>query len=144
MHEVAQLLEKRRGNWHELETIVRAIKCSCSSIQLSEYTRFAALYRAVCVPTGFSGIVSTPLNTVQYLHRLVGRAHNLLYRRRKFDVQRVLDMLFLEVPQRIFNDRCVQTAFVLFLGTIRAFGCVSLFAFCFPAICRRSAHLVGY
>jgi uncharacterized membrane protein SpoIIM required for sporulation len=113
---VAQLLEKRRGNWHELERLCERLSAPAARFNYQDYTRFAALYRAVCADLALAESYQLPMNTVQYLHRLVGRAHNLLYRRRKFDVQRVLDMLFLDVPQRIFNDRCVQTAFVLFWG----------------------------
>jgi uncharacterized membrane protein SpoIIM required for sporulation len=53
---------------------------------------------------------------VQYLHRLVGRAHNQLYRSRKFDFAAWNKMLFHDVPQKIFNDRCVQLMFVIFWG----------------------------
>ena len=53
---------------------------------------------------------------MQYLHRLVGRAHNQLYRSRKFDLAAWNKMLFTDVPQRIFNDRCVQLMFVVFWG----------------------------
>jgi uncharacterized membrane protein SpoIIM required for sporulation len=51
---------------------------------------------------------------VQYLHRLTGKAHNLLYRRRRLDLQAVSDVLFQEVPQQIFRDRAVQVAFFVF------------------------------
>jgi uncharacterized membrane protein SpoIIM required for sporulation len=70
----------------------------------------------VCADLALAESYQLPHNTVQYLHRLVGRAHNFLYRRRKFDLQTVMDVLFQEVPQRIFRDRCVQTAFLLFWG----------------------------
>ena len=113
---VAQLLEKRRANWHELEKICERIStpATAHTFSAAEYTRFAALYRAVCADLALAESYQLPVNTVQYLHRLVGRAHNLLYRRRKFDLQAVIDMLFLEVPQRIFHDRSVQTAFMIF------------------------------
>jgi uncharacterized membrane protein SpoIIM required for sporulation len=113
---VAQLLDKRRGNWHELERLCERLTAPGVRFSYQEYARFAALYRAVCADLALAESYQLPMNTVQYLHRLVGRAHNLLYRRRKFDVQRILDMLFIEVPQRIFQDRAVQTAFVLFWG----------------------------
>jgi uncharacterized membrane protein SpoIIM required for sporulation len=57
-----------------------------------------------------------PPNTVQYLHRLVGRAHNQLYRSRKFQWDKWADVLLHQVPQTVFNDRCVQFAFLLFWG----------------------------
>jgi uncharacterized membrane protein SpoIIM required for sporulation len=57
-----------------------------------------------------------PPNTVQYLHRLVGKAHNQFYRARRFKFETWRRILLEEVPQRIFHDRCVQLAFVLFWG----------------------------
>ena len=55
-----------------------------------------------------------PPNTVQYLHRLVGRAHNQLYRSRAFDYSSWGKTLFSDVPRQIFQDGCVQGAFMLF------------------------------
>ncbi len=57
-----------------------------------------------------------PPNTVQYLHRLVGRAHNQLYRGRRFDFSRWGKVLVEDVPQQIFRDPCVHLAFALFWG----------------------------
>ena len=57
-----------------------------------------------------------PPTTEQYLHQLVGRAHNQLYRSRTFDYGAWGEMLLIEVPQRIFSDGCVQLAFILFWG----------------------------
>jgi uncharacterized membrane protein SpoIIM required for sporulation len=50
------------------------------------------------------------------LHRLVGRAHNQLYRSQRFNVHKWADVLLEDVPQRVFNDRCVQAVFILFWG----------------------------
>lgn len=115
---VAQLLEKRRGNWHQLENLCERMesKVTLRGTSAAELTRFAALYRAACADLALAEAYQLPMNTVQYLHRLVGRAHNLFYRRRKFDAQKAIDMLLVEVPQRIFNDACVQTAFFVFWG----------------------------
>jgi uncharacterized membrane protein SpoIIM required for sporulation len=57
-----------------------------------------------------------PQNTVQYLHRLVGRAHNQLYRSRRFDFGRWARMLLFKVPKTIFHDRYVQIMFCVFWG----------------------------
>jgi uncharacterized membrane protein SpoIIM required for sporulation len=57
-----------------------------------------------------------PQNTVTYLHQLVGRAHNQLYRSRRFDYASWKQTMLVDVPQRIFNDGCVQVAFLFFWG----------------------------
>ncbi len=79
-------------------------------------SRFAALYRAACADLALAHSYQLPPNTVRYLHRLVGRAHNQLYRTRRFDYAAWSKLLFEDAPQQIFRDRCVQSAFVLFWG----------------------------
>lgn len=109
---VAQLLEKRRQNWYELEQLCLRV----GSLNAAEYSRFSSLYRSVCADLALAESYQLPHNTVQYLHRLTGKAHNLLYRKRRFDLQTVMDVLFQEVPQQIFRDRAVQMAFGIFWG----------------------------
>lgn len=114
---VAHLLEKRRANWQELERLCEQMgRATTTPLAPSEYSKFSALYRSVCADLALAESYQLPHNTVQYLHRLVGRAHNYLYRRSKFDLQAWFDVLLVETPQRIFKDRCVQVAFVLFWG----------------------------
>src|SRR5688572_15184372 len=109
---VAQLLEKRRQNWHELENLCMRV----GSLSAAENSRFSSLYRSVCADLALAESYQLPHNTVQYLHRLTGKAHNELYRRRQFDLQGVMDVLFQDVPQLIFRDRAVQVAFGIFWG----------------------------
>jgi uncharacterized membrane protein SpoIIM required for sporulation len=112
---VAELLETRRRNWQQLEQLCLAMETRRKkSVGAATVSRFAALYRAACADLALADAYQLPPNTVQYLHQLVGRAHNQLYRSRMFDLQRWGHTLLVEVPQRVFNDRCVQVVFVLF------------------------------
>jgi len=114
---VAELLELRRKNWQELERLCDRLQNSRKSrIPAAELSRFAALYRAACADLALADSYQLPPNTVQYLHRLVGRAHNQLYRTRNFDFSAWGKLLLEDVPRLIFNDRCVQIAFCLFWG----------------------------
>lgn len=114
---VAELLEKRRLNWQELERLCDELQNSRKrSLSSPTISRFTSLYRAACADLALADSYQLPPNTVQYLHRLVGRAHNQLYRSRRFDVQTWGQKLLVQAPQKIFNDRCVQIAFVLFWG----------------------------
>ncbi|HQU46155.1 MAG TPA: stage II sporulation protein M, partial [Pirellulales bacterium] len=61
-----------------------------------------------------------PPNTVHYLHQLVGRAHNQLYPSRAFEFDSWAHELLVAVPRRLFRDRSVRLAFVLFWGTFLA------------------------
>jgi uncharacterized membrane protein SpoIIM required for sporulation len=111
---VVELLERRRKNWQELERYCDRV--GSAGLNTAEISRFSALYRAACADLALSNSYQLPENTVQYLHRLVGRAHNQLYRSKRFDYAAWSKMLLEEVPQRIFNDRCVQFMFCLFWG----------------------------
>lgn len=114
---VAQLLEKRRKNWQELEGLCSQLATvSTKKMPAAQISRFATLYRAACADLALADAYQLPPNTVQYLHRLVGQAHNQLYRSRALDFQSLARMLLYDAPQRIFNDRCVQLMFILFWG----------------------------
>ncbi len=112
---VVELLKQRRNNWQQLEMMCgRLENHRKSKIPAADLTRFASLYRATCADLALADAYQLPPNTVLYLHRLVGRAHNQLYRSRRFQTATWARMLLKEVPQRVVNDRCVQTAFALF------------------------------
>lgn len=115
---VVDLLERRRQNWQELERFCDQLQGGTRAPKLppASMSRFGALYRAACADLALAHAYQLPQNTVQYLHRLVGRAHNQLYRSRRWDLQRWGDMLLIDVPQQVFNDRCIQLMFVLWWG----------------------------
>ncbi|MCA9265793.1 MAG: stage II sporulation protein M [Planctomycetales bacterium] len=114
---VADLVKQRRKNWQELEQLcVRLESSGRKSVGARSITRFATLYRAACADLALADAYQLPPNTVQYLHRLVGRAHNQMYRSRALDVRAWGESLLFDVPKRIFRDPCVQTAFLMFWG----------------------------
>jgi uncharacterized membrane protein SpoIIM required for sporulation len=114
---VSKLLEARQRNWQELETqCAQMERHRRGKMDAPTTVRFAALYRAACADLALADSYRLPPTTVQYLHRLVGRAHNQLYRSRVFDFAAWGRVLLVEVPSRIFNDRCVQLVFCLFWG----------------------------
>ena len=119
---VAARLEQRQPDWVELDRL-----CSQSPTRLdaAALTRFAALYRAACADLALADAYQLPPNTVHYLHQLVGRAHNQLYRSRRLDVAGWRKTLLVDVPQRIVRDRCVQLSFVLFWATFLASGAMA-------------------
>jgi uncharacterized membrane protein SpoIIM required for sporulation len=79
-------------------------------------TRFAALYRAACADLALADAYQLPPQTVHYLHQLVGRAHNQLYRSRTFRTRTWFRELFVHVPQRLFRDGCLRLAMAIFWG----------------------------
>lgn len=112
---VSELVARRRKNWSELETLCDELTDQ-RRVPAAHLTRFAALYRAACADLALAESYSLPPNTVDYLERLVGRAHNALYRSRKPQWQKWSQLLLTDAPQTIFRDRCVQTVFVVFWG----------------------------
>ncbi|MCI0361462.1 MAG: stage II sporulation protein M [Planctomycetaceae bacterium] len=114
---VVDLLERRRQNWQELERFCDQLQGSSrAKLPPASLSRFGALYRAACADLALAHSYQLPQNTVQYLHRLVGRAHNQLYRSRRWEFRKWADMLLVDVPRKVFSDRCIQAMFILWWG----------------------------
>lgn len=121
---VAKLLEKRRVQWEELERLCVAmeVRGKTDKAGLEHHrgavgvSRFSALYRAACADLALADAYQLPPGTVTYLHRLVARAHNQLYRANKFEPTRWGDVIFHEAPRQIFTDPCVRIAAIIFFG----------------------------
>lgn len=121
---VADLLESRRQNWRELELLCSQMEAVRRKVSSEDLVRFAAMYRAACADLALADSYQLPQHTVSYLHHLVGRAHNQLYRSRPFQYRQWTKLLFQEVPQRLFLDRCLWLAAGLFWGFF--FLCMAL------------------
>lgn len=114
---VAQILAARRRNWQDLEQLCMQLESrSGRKIPPSTLSRFSSLYRSVCADLALADSYHLPQNTVHYLHQLVARAHNQLYRSRTLHVSSLFDELFRKLPRRLFEDNCLRLAFVLFWG----------------------------
>jgi len=114
---VAELLETRRDNWRQLEQMcVQMEGRGRKRLGGAGTARFAALYRAACADLALADAYNLPTGTVAYLHRLVARAHNQLYRSRRFDLARWAHELFHEVPRRLRSDKCLRAALLIFWG----------------------------
>ncbi len=71
--------------------------------------------RGLCRPA-LADAYQLPPGTVQYLHDLVGRAHNQLYRSQRFNFREWGHDLFQVLPARLCHDRALWLAFTLFWG----------------------------
>jgi uncharacterized membrane protein SpoIIM required for sporulation len=112
---VSQLLESRRTNWRQLDELCRKLE-QWRRLPAPVVARFASLYRAVCADVALAESYQLPPSTVDYLHQLVGRAHNQLYRSRRFRLRAWTSELLYGVPARIYEDGCIRLASVLFWG----------------------------
>lgn len=117
MANLAETVEKRRPDWFELEKMITQVSSrrlrgmhGVSMVRLSE------LYRSACADLAMAEQYQLSPETVNYLHILVGKAHNTIYRSRRFQYHLWWDVAFRQAPQQIFSDRCVQVCAVLFFG----------------------------
>lgn len=123
---VSDLLESRKANWRELEALCKQLEGrSRRGMPARVVARFSALYRAACADLALADAYQLPAETVRYLHQLVGRAHNQLYRSRSFNVSTWLTQLFVDVPQRLFRDNALRLAFCIFWGVFIVSGMLS-------------------
>lgn len=114
---VAQLLEKRREGWRELETMCRELEGGRARLLgAAGLLRFASAYRSACADLALADAYQLPPHTVQYLHELVGRAHNQLYRSKMFRWRAWAQEMFYNVPRRLLSDRALWLAFAIFWG----------------------------
>ena len=111
---VADLIAARQPNWLELEQLCGAM--GKGSMPPEQVHRFSTLYRAACADLALAEAYQLPPNTVEYLHRLVSRAHNQLYRSHRYRWQHWIDVIFVQTPRRIFHDPCVHVATIIFWG----------------------------
>jgi len=115
---VADLVISRRDDWRELEQLCQAIERRKTRRKLSgeQLARFAALYRSACADLALADSYQLPPTTIRYLHELVGRAHNQLYRSRAFNFRAWKQELLVNIPRRLFHDRALWLAFAVFWG----------------------------
>ena len=115
---ISVLLEQRRLGWNELDKMCSSLEGIRFPFQRngSSVARFSALYRAACTDLSMAEQYQLPPATVEYLHRLVGRAHGLLYRSSRSSIERWVYYCTVITPQSIFRDVCVKVAFIVFFG----------------------------
>lgn len=114
---VAALLDSRRNDWRELENLcIQFEGRSRRQMPAEAVSQLSRLYRAACADLALADAYQLPPGTVRFLHHLVGRAHNQLYRGRSFDFAGWSRELLVETPRRLYRDNCLRAAFFLFWG----------------------------
>lgn len=117
MPNLAETLQKRRAAWQRLDHMLDQLSArSLKGCDGSRLTELSDLYRSACADLAMAEQYRLSPETVNYLHGLVGRAHNAIYRSRRFQFHTWWDIAFRQAPQQIFQDRCVQICAVLFFG----------------------------
>lgn len=88
----------------------------------AEMIRLGELYRAACADLMLAEAHDLPRDTVAYLHALVARAHNAVYRARGFRFAAWAGELFHTVPRRLRSDPTLRLSALVFYGTFVVFG----------------------
>ena len=117
---VAELIDKRQPFWDELERMCDDVSGKRFKTEPDLVMQFASLYRAACADLALAESYQLPPSTVEYLHRLVARAHNQMYRSRRLQWRTWYKRIFEDTPRLIFNDPCVHLVTVVFWGLFLA------------------------
>ena len=117
MPNLAETLDKRRADWHRLELLLEQVSAGrLVGNRAQSVAEVSALYRSACADLAMADQYRLSPETVNYLHDLIGRAHNTIYRSRRFQFQEWWHIAFHDAPRQIFADRCVHICTVLFFG----------------------------
>ncbi|MFO0950429.1 MAG: stage II sporulation protein M [Isosphaeraceae bacterium] len=115
---VVDRLAQRENAWRELDRLLYRIETQpLSRSTAAEVFRLGELYRSACTDLMLAESHNLPRDTVSYLHGLVGRAHNAVYRARGFRFSDWGAVLFGEVPRRLRTDPALRIAALAFWGS---------------------------
>ncbi len=114
---VADRLGLREDSWKELDALLQKLSARpMSRASTSDVLRLGELYRAACTDLMLAEAHDLPRDTVAYLHGLVGRAHNAVYRGTGFRFSDWGVALFGEVPRQLRSDPAFRIAALTFWG----------------------------
>ena len=94
------------------------------SYAADDVLRLGELYRAACADLMLAEAHDLPRDTVAYLHDLVARAHNVVYRGRGFNFRRWAMDLLADLPRRLRSDPTLRVSALVFYGSFLAFGII--------------------
>ena len=113
---VADRLTHREASWRELERLVDQMSDRhIRRYRPADVLRMAERYRGVCTDLMLAESYDLPRDTVAYLHGLVGRAHNALYRAQGFRFRDWGRVLFESAPRRLRRDPALGVAAIVFV-----------------------------
>jgi uncharacterized membrane protein SpoIIM required for sporulation len=120
---VADRLAQRETTWRELDNLLARLDSSpLRRVDAAELLRLGELYRAACTDLMLAESHDLPRDTVAYLHGLVGRAHNVVYRGKGFRFSDWGAAFFGAVPRRLRTDPAVRLAALVFWGSFLLCG----------------------
>lgn len=115
---VADRLTQREASWRELDALLDGLtRRQLPAARAAQIVRLGELYRAACTDLMLAETHDLPRETVAYLHALVGRAHNAVYRAQGFRFVDWADALFGRAPRQLRTDPALRIAALVFFGS---------------------------
>ena len=138
MANLAETLQRRRAEWYRLEKLTEQLGTgSLKGVPGPKIAELSQLYRSACADLAMEEQYRLSPEISVYLHGLVAKAHNTLYRSRKFQYDEWFDVVFRLAPQQIFRDRCVHICTVLFFGLFMLSAYLGYNAEAFPGFAEK-------
>ena len=123
---VADRLARREESWNELQILLHHFNRTRTSRATPEQIlRLGELYRSACADLMLADAHDLPRDTVRFLHTLVGRAHNTVYRGQGFHWRDWAEVIFVEVPRRLRSDPMLRLAMLTFWGLFVLMGIIA-------------------
>lgn len=123
---VVDRLAQRESSWRELEALLdRMGDARQPRLTAAQVARVGELYRAACTDLMLAESHDLPRDTVAFLHALVGRAHNAVYRAQGFRFRDWARALFETVPRQLRTDRALRLSALVFYGSFILCGLVA-------------------
>ena len=94
----------------------RRARTATGRLGAADVVRLGELYRAACADLMLAEAYDLPRDTVAYLHALVGRAHNALYRTRGFRFRTGRPSCSTRCPRRLRRDPTLRLSAAPLLG----------------------------
>jgi uncharacterized membrane protein SpoIIM required for sporulation len=114
---VVDRLADREKDWKELQIrLARMDGSRLRKLPTADILRLGELYRSACADLMLAEAHDLPRDTVAYLHALVGRAHNAVYRAKGFHLADWAGVIFDEVPRRLRLDPMLRISAMTFWG----------------------------
>ncbi len=120
---VVERLAKRESTWRELDDLLLTLEdLKWKPADASKVLRLGELYRSVCTDLMLAESYDLPAETVGYLHALVGRAHNAVYRVQGFKFKDLAEAVLMTAPRQLRNDPALRFALLIFYGLFLLFA----------------------
>src|SRR3954451_9990018 len=113
---VVDRLSQREASWHELDRLVDRLSAShFRRLDPADVLRLGQLYRGVCSDLMLAESFDLPRDTVAYMHALVARGHNALYRSRGFELRDLAAVFFDHAPRALRADPALRLSAAVFV-----------------------------